>query len=256
MSQLTYLDPNPGGKIAVLFLHGLGANGASWSLQLPGFSEAGYRPIAPDIPGFGESFYSSLDWSLDKIACAMAGFLEELNTGPAHIIGLSMGGVIAQQFVHQYPHLVNKLILVSTFSVLRPSTFGGWAYFIRRFFTVMTMSLRAQARLVAWRVFPKPDQSTLRKVLEETISRVDPHLYRKAMRSLALFDSRKWLKEIQCPTFIITGDEDTTVPPVEQKILLTGIPKAKQVIVEGAGHAVSIDKPEEFNRVILEFIHE
>jgi 3-oxoadipate enol-lactonase len=254
MTTLHYLDPHPVGKPAILLLHGLGATGASWTLQLPALSEAGFRPIAPDVPGFGDSAYDGRGWTIRRVAGEMAGLLEELNTCPAHIVGLSMGGVIAQQFARDFQHLTKKLVLVSTFSVLRPDNLGGWLYFLRRAAVVMTLGLRAQARVVAGRVFPEPGQALLRELLEATISSADPRVYRAAMRSLGMFDSRRWLNELKIPTLVVTGADDTTVSPARQKLLLDGIPGARQVVIEKAGHAVSIDRSEAFNQEVLKFL--
>src|SRR5512136_38426 len=145
MTRLHFLDPNPSGNPAVLLLHGLGADSTSWTLQIPALSEAGFRPVAPDAPGFGQSLYDGGGWNLKGVAAQMADLLGELGTGPAHIVGLSMGGVIAQQFALDFPQLIKKLVLVSTFSVLRPDNFSGWTYFMRRAAVILTLGLRAQA---------------------------------------------------------------------------------------------------------------
>ena len=108
MASLHFLDPNPTGKPVVLLLHGLGADGSSWTLQLPALSRAGFRPLAPDAPGFGGSPYDGGGWNIRRVAAQMAGLLEELGGGPAHIVGLSMGGVIAQQFALDFPQLTKK----------------------------------------------------------------------------------------------------------------------------------------------------
>jgi 3-oxoadipate enol-lactonase len=165
-----------------------------------------------------------------------------------------MGGVIAQQFALDCPHLTQKLVLVSTFSVLRPENFGGWWYFTRRAAAVLTLGLRAQARIVAQRVFPEPRYAPLREMLVEVISRADPRAYRKAMLSLGLFDSRKQLGEIKAPTLVVTGAEDTTVAPARQRLLVDGIPRARQIVVPQAGHAVPVDQAEVFNRRLVEFL--
>src|SRR5688572_14857596 len=116
MTGLHFLDPNPFGTPGVLFLHGLGVNASSWTLQFPPLIQAGFRPLAPDLPGFGESRYDGRGWSLRRIAAVLAALLDELALGRVHLVGLSMGGAIAQQFVFDTPHLVKKLVLASSFA--------------------------------------------------------------------------------------------------------------------------------------------
>jgi pimeloyl-ACP methyl ester carboxylesterase len=253
MTTLHYLDPNPAGHPAVLLLHGLGADATSWILQIPALTGAGFRPIATDTPGFGRSHYDGHGWSIRRMAADMAGLLEELRTGPAHVVGLSMGGTIAQQFALDYPHLTRKLVLVSTFAALRPDRLSGWLYFIQRFILVNTLGLPAQAKVVAQRIFPGPRNGQLREMLVQTISRADPRAYRKAMASLGLFNSVKRLGEIKIPTLVVTGADDTTVTPARQQSLVEAIPAARQVIVPDAGHAVPVDQAERFNRELLAF---
>ena len=254
MTNIHFLDPNPTGRPAVLLLHGLGADGTSWTLQLPALAEAGYRPIAPDAPGFGASPYDARGWTVRRVAAQMAEMLDELQTGTVHVVGLSLGGVVAQQFAHDFPQLTKKLVLTSTFAVLRPDSLSGWLYFLRRALVVLTLGLRAQARLVAERVFPEPDQAPLRQLLIDTISNADPRAYRAAMRSLAWFDSRKWLGQLAIPTLVVTGADDSTVSPARQQPLVEGIPGARQVLIPHAGHAVAVDQAERFNRALLEFL--
>jgi 3-oxoadipate enol-lactonase len=256
MTRLHFLDPNPSGNPAVLLFHGLGADSTSWTLQIPALSEAGFRPLAPDVPGFGQSLYDGRGWSLRRVAAQMADLPGELGTGPAHIVGLSMGGVIAQQFALDFPLLTRKLVLVSCFSVLRPDNFNGWVYFIVRTATVLTLGLKAQAQVVARRVFPNPQDQPLREMYLDIVARADPRAYRKAMLSLGLFDSRKKLAEIKAPTLVITGADDTTVNPARQRALAQGIPSAQQVIISQAGHAVPVDQAERFNRTLLDFLKE
>ncbi len=248
------LDPNPTGSPAVLLLHGLGANGSSWTLQFAPLIAAGMRPLAPDAPGFGDSRYDGRGWTFERVAATLAGMLDTLQTGPVHVVGLSMGGVIAQQFALDHPERVRKLVLVSTFSFLRPENLSQWGYFFQRALVVYTLGLPRQAEIVAWRVFPEPGQETLRQMAIEQISAADPRAYRAAMRLLGLFDSRKRLAGLRVPTLVITGADDSTVSPERQALLAAGIPAARQVTLPAAGHAVSIDQYEAFNRILLEFL--
>jgi pimeloyl-ACP methyl ester carboxylesterase len=254
MSQLHFLDPYPAGNPAVLLLHGLGANGSSWSLQFEPLGLIGLRPIAPDVPGFGASVYDGRGWSFKRVAAALAGLLSELQTGPVHVVGLSMGGVIAQQFAFDYPQLLCKLVLVSTFPVLQPAGFSQWFYFAQRALVVHTVGLKTQSKIVARRVFPDEDQQVLREMAEQQIASADPRAYRAAMRGLGLFNSRRRLKEIKAPTLVISGANDSTVSPLRQKMLADEIRGARQVIIPHAGHAVAIDQFEVFNRELLGFL--
>lgn len=254
MGGFYFLDPNPTGSPAVLLLHGLGANSSSWTLQFAPLIAAGMRPLSPDAPGFGQSRYDGRGWSFKRVVAGLAGLLDELHTGPVHVVGLSMGGVIAQQFVLDYPQLVRKLVLVSTFSVLRPENLSQWGYFLQRAIVVHTLGLKQQSKIVARRVFPDAGQETLRKMAAEQIASADPWAYRAAMRSLGLFNSQCRLKEIKAPTLVITGECDSTVSPVRQKLLAGGIPGARQVVIPNAGHAVAIDQFEAFNKVLLKFL--
>ena len=256
MTELHFLDPNPTGRSTVLLLHGLGANSASWTYQLPPLIEAGFRPIAPDAPGFSQSLYDGRGWSIATVAQTMADLLAELQTGPAHVVGISMGGVIAQQMAFDFPQWIHKLVLVNTFTALRPESVGSWWYLLGRFVMVNTLGLPAQAKVVARRIFALAEQEELRQMLITTITQSNPRAYRAAMRALALFDSRKRLAGIKIPTLVITGDRDTTVPPPRQKLLVEGIPGARQVVISDAGHAVSVEQPEAFNRVLLAFLKE
>jgi 3-oxoadipate enol-lactonase len=256
MTDLAYLDPHPTGNPVVLLLHGLGADGTSWTLQMSPLSEAGFRPVAPDTPGFGASPYDGRGWNIPRVAAGMAEMLAEMGTGPAHIVGLSMGGVIAQQFALDYPQFTKKLVLVSTFAMLRPESFNAWYYFLRRAAAVMTLGVEAQAQVVARRIFPNPQDQALREMYIAVVRRADPRAYRRAMLSLGMFDSRRWLGGIKPPTLVITGADDTTVSPARQKLLVEGIPGARQVVIPRAGHAVSVDQPERFNQALLDFLKE
>jgi len=247
-----YLDPGKAGDPAILFLHGLGANATSWALQLDALMAAGFRPIAPDLPGFGESAYDGRGWSFKRMAALLADLVNGLDASPVHLVGLSMGGVVAQQLALDAPQLVRSLTLVSTFSVLRPKNLSQWLYFIQRLVVVHTLGLERQSKLVSRRVFPGPGQEELRRMAEAQIASADPRAYRAAMRCLGLFNSSKRLAEIKIPTLVISGADDSTVPLERQTLLAKSISGARQVIIPKAGHAAAIDQAETFNRYLLE----
>jgi len=239
----------------VLLLHGLGANGSSWILQIPALVDAGYHVIAPDIRGFGQSTYPGGKVRISDLAADMVRLLDHLKTSPARVVGISLGGTVALQIALDAPAQVKSLVLVNTFASLRPKSLEVWIYFALRFLLVHTLGLPVQARAVANRIFPGADQDVLRQELIKQICQADPNGYRAVMRALAVFNVAKRLGEIQIPTQIITSKDDTTVPCDVQLELVHGLPAAEHILIPDAGHAAIVDQPELFNCHLLEFLN-
>jgi 3-oxoadipate enol-lactonase len=252
--KIHYIETNPTGNPTVLLIHGLGADGSSWGMQIPALTQAGFRSLAPDARSFGQSSFPGGNHSIADMTGDMVGLLNELEIKRTHVVGISMGGAIALQFAINYPNMVDKLVLVNTFANLLPDRLSLWVYFAFRFVLVHTLGLPVQAKSVSKRIFPYPHQTALRQILYNQIVQANPKGYRATMRSLARFDVRKRLKEIYTPTLIITGENDTTVPAKIQDVLVKNIPHASQRIIPNAGHAVIVDQPEEFNNTLLAFL--
>jgi 3-oxoadipate enol-lactonase len=252
-NNLAYYDPNPIGSPTVLLLHGLGADGSSWTLQMPPLIQAGMRPVAPDLPGFGSSPAVG-GWSIRKASVAAVNLMEELGEQQFAVVGISMGGVFAQQVALDYPQRVTRLMLVNTFATLRPRRWSEWKYLLRRAWIVTVRGKDYQAEMVAQRLFPKPGQEELRAMLKERIRQADPRVYSAAVRGLGLFDSRRQLKRLKMPTLVVSGAEDTTVPLENQAELARQIPGAQRVVVPEAGHAIIVDQPERFNQLMIDFL--
>jgi pimeloyl-ACP methyl ester carboxylesterase len=251
---LHYIEINPHGRPAVLLLHGLGANGSSWQLQFAPLEQAGFRILAPDARGFGQSTFPGGSHTIADMAADMLALLAHLDISQAHLVGISLGGTLAQSMALTAPQKVSKLILVNTFAQLRPEKLGVWLYFALRLIMVHTLGLPVQARAVARRVFPKAEQEPLRRMLIEQICQADHQGYRATMRALARFNTRKRLPEILAPTLVISSRDDTTVPLRLQQQLAGLIPGARQVTIPEAGHAVTVERPEAFNQILMEFL--
>jgi 3-oxoadipate enol-lactonase len=249
---LHYLDENRRGRQTVLLLHGLGVNGSSWQLQIPALTGAGFRVLVPDAPGFGQTPYTG-QAGIASTANLLAALLQKLDTGPVFVAGISMGGTHALQLALDAPQYIRRLALVNTFARLDPGSWRGWLYFAFRFLLVHTMGLQVQAQAVAKRMFPHPNQQELQQEFIDQILQADPRGYRAAMRALARFDVRQRLLEIQAPTLVITGENDSTIPAANQQFLVQNIPGASQVVIPHAGHAVIAEQPEAFNQALLDF---
>ncbi|HNT23321.1 MAG TPA: alpha/beta fold hydrolase [Anaerolineales bacterium] len=252
--KIYYIDENQTAKPVVLLIHGLGAISSSWALQVPDLVKAGFRVVAPDVHGFGQSPYTGGLHSVRQMTNDITRLLEQLQIVSACVVGISMGGALALQIALDRPHQIDRLVLVNTFASLRPKNFAVRAYFVYRFLVVCILGLSSQAQVVARRVFPHPEQEELRQVFYSQIMQADARGYRAAMLALAFFDVKKRLPEIKAPTLVITGQEDTTVPPDTQMVLAKGIQNAQHMIIPGAGHAVIVEKHQLFNQVLLKFL--
>ncbi|MBU0511683.1 MAG: alpha/beta hydrolase [Chloroflexi bacterium] len=252
--KIHYRDHNPHGSPAVLLLHGLGATGDSWLMQIPTLVKAGYRVIAPDARGFGKSTYPGGGMSISDMAADMAALLQQAGITCAHIVGISMGGTLALQLALDHAELVHKLVLVNTFASLKPDIASHFFYFLLRLILVHGLGVPAQAGAVTRRIFPHPGQEELRQQLHDQIIQSNPRAYRGVMRSLALFDVVDRLGEIRAPTLVVTGENDTTVAPQRQRLMMESIPNSRQVVITDAGHAVTADQYEAFNRAMVNFL--
>lgn len=256
MSELFYLDPAPNNSPAVFLLHGLGTEAGSWIYQTRALQQAGFRPIAPDLPGFGQSLYSGKKWSIKETAGEICLLADRLGVDRFHLAGISMGGTIALQVAIDHSERVASLILINTFATLRPKHWSELYYLIRRYIRARLRGAGAQAELTAARVFPQPGQEDLRRELIHHIRQADPEVYKTAMHELGFFDIRRNLRDIRMPALVISGENDTTVPLENQRDLVVGIRGSRYALIPGAGHGVIIDQPDAVNQKLVEFIQD
>ena len=252
--SLYYRDENPSGNQSILLLHGLGVSSDSWIFQIPALTEAGFRVVAPDLRGFGKSGYYNGRINIATHSHDVRRLILSLNLSPVHIAGISMGGTIALQTALDAPDAIRRVILISTFAHLRPEKASTWLLLLLRFLSLSLLGLPAQAHLVARSLFPSKEQEYLRVAFVDQVLQANPKAYRRTIQALARFDVRHRLSEIQIPTLVITGENDSTVSVNTQIHLARGIKGSKQVIIQSAGHGVTVEKPELVNACMLDFL--
>jgi pimeloyl-ACP methyl ester carboxylesterase len=249
-----YQDHNPNGSPGVLLLHGLGATGDSWQLQIPALIDAGFRVIVPDMRGFGKSTFPGGHNTPEIMAQDMTNLTESLSLENFHLVGISLGGTVALKLVLANPKKVNSIVITNSFAKLRPKKISLWIFYVMRLILVHLIGIDAQARYVANRLFPKPEQHNLRSAFREQVGQSNPHGYRSTMRSLAMFDVSSEIRNIDVPAVVITGEKDSVVPPASQTELAELIPGTQQIFIPDAGHAVIVEKPDAYNQVLCEFL--
>ena len=238
----------------VLLLHGLGANSESWALQIPELVNAGFRVIAPDARGFGKSTYPGGKHSIADMASDIHILMNCLGISKYDVVGISMGGTIALQMAIDYPENINKLILVNTFARLRILRISNLFYLATRMAQLYLVGLDPQARLVSKQLFPLEEQEMYRTILYQQIMQSNLRGYRNSVQALARFNVTKDLGKLNLPTLVISGSDDNTVPLRVQEQMTDHIPGSKHIIINSAGHAVTVEKPEKFNKTLINFL--
>lgn len=244
---------DPAGAPSVLFLHGLGSSSADWAFQVPVFAER-FRTITLDLPGHGRSSRPQGGLIVEAMAARVAEALERLGEGPAHVVGLSLGGCVALALALGAPDRVRSLTLVNAFARYRPAGLRGALRTLRRLGLLLCAPMDRVAAHVAAGLFPRPEQRDLYVAAVASLSRTPRRCYLAAMGALAAFDARRGLGGIACPTLVVAGDRDATVPLAAKEALARAIAGALLLVVADSGHATPADQPAVFNRAVLDFI--
>jgi pimeloyl-ACP methyl ester carboxylesterase len=248
----------PPGAPPLVLLHGLGSSSADWRWQVAALSHR-YAVITLDLRAHGRSAVPGTPLahgrlSVEAMAEDVESLLASLGEGPAHLVGLSLGGCVALALALAVPARARSLTLVNSFARLRPAGWrGGWRM-LERMVLLGVAPMPVIAARIARNLFPKPEQADLRAAAVASLGHNDKRAYWAAVRALARFDARRRLGEIRCPTLLVAGDRDTTVPRASLELLRRRIPHAELRIVSDSGHATPYDQPLLFNGLLLEFV--
>jgi pimeloyl-ACP methyl ester carboxylesterase len=227
------------GPVVVLLHHGLGSARA-WKAQTPALAAAGYRVIAYDRWGYGDSgtrpepgmpLFEDDMLDLDAL-------LDELGAQPVSLVGHSDGGTLALYYASQQPLRVARLVVVAAHIYIEPKMDTG----IRGVRQVFDTDARFREGLQ--RVHGEKAESVFRHWFEGWVK----------PENLS-WDMRPVLGQIACPTLVVQGVEDEHATPQHARDTAKAIPHANLWLLENAGHMLPQDRPDEFNARLLEFLN-
>lgn len=244
--------PASGAGAPLLFIHGLGSCAEDWDAQREAFA-ADHRLIVPDLRGHGASGDSPGPYSIAVFAADMQALLEHLGCGPAHVVGLSLGGAIAFQLALDAPQLVRTLTIVNSGPELILRTFKEKFAIGARIAMVRALGLPRFAPVLAKRLFPRPEQAHLRATFIARYLRNRKAPYLASLRALVGWSVAARLGEIRAPTLIVSADEDYT-PVSLKREYAAKLADARVAVVADSRHATPIDQPAAFNQVLAEFL--
>lgn len=236
----------------LVFIHGLGSSTRDWESQVHEFSKA-YQVITFDLRGHGQSDKPEGPYSLPMFAADLAGLLQALGVGSAHVVGISLGGSVAFQFALDYPAKVKTLTIVNSGPALGGTREQAQQEIERRAGIVQQLGMRAMGQALAPNLFPKSEHASLRETFVERWAANDPRAYIEATRSMLGWNVTDQLGSIHCPALIIAADQDySSVEAKEAYVKL--MPNAQLVVIADAHHATPIERPREFNAVLAQFL--
>jgi 3-oxoadipate enol-lactonase len=243
-------------KTAV-FIHGLSEQRDVWSRQTAALA-ASMNVLAYDVRGFGASPVGNGQGQVAQMADDLGQILSAFDTGPAWLVGFSMGGVIAQRLAIDQPKLVAGLVLIASSCHVGRAGVGFFEDRIRqvseggleKLHAVNAVDARgclseAHADLV-------PEYQALR-----TNAVRDPAGYLNAAHAMLKLNTQPMVPElaaIDCPTAVIAGELDPYCPPRASEQIASGIAGAELTVIPGAGHCLHWEQPEATNTLILDFI--
>ena len=259
--RLSYLERNPsGGRGTLVLLHGFPLNADMWTPQLDAIPQ-GWRLIAPDFRGFGESDadrgdLASARLTLEDYARDMAGLLDELAVRNPVLAGLSLGGYAAFAAMRLQTIQPSGLILADT----RPQadTEEGRAGRQR----MIGLVDREGAAGVANEMLPKLVSDETRQNQPDVVERLrrlilaaPPDAIKAALyRMMSRPDSTAQLAHVQCPTLIVVGERDVLTPPNLSHDMQARIAGATLETIPSAGHMSNLEQPEAFNAALIRFL--
>lgn len=266
--ELAYREAGAGeGKPTLLLIHGMAASSLTWREMIPRL-EPLFHVIAPDLPGHGDSSLEFDDYSLGAMASTLRDLLVVKRISRCTVIGQSLGGGVALQFVYQYPEFCERIVLIGSGGLGRevnwilrmlavPGTelllSAGAAPFlvgagnaVRSFFR--DKGVHAAASSETWAAYESLGKPGHRKSFFKTLRAVVDN------KGQAVSATNRLHLAGQLPFQLIWGDRDPIIPVAHGHATHDAIPGSRLSIVEGTGHYPHVEDPATVEQVILDFV--
>lgn len=247
--RLAYVEVGSGPTL--LLIHGLGASKSDFDRQLDYFARI-FRVIAVDLRGHGESD-AAAPYEVERFARDCLALMEQLCLSNFAVVGHSMGGAVAQQMALYKPERISKLVLADTLPSFIPNTWSkrGMVWFRRIMMAVL--GPKALSKRVAARMFPLKDQQPLRDLIANRNAHTRREVYSALLKSLPSWSVTDKAVYFTMPVLILAAEFDY-FSPMEAEVFAHSLPNARHSIFLGAHHHLPLERPDEFNRAVMEFL--
>lgn len=233
----------------LLFLHGWMCNRQFWNKQVEFFSQ-NHQILTIDFRGQGGSDVPGGGYTVEQLAEDVFTVMKKLAIDRTVVIGHSMGGMVAQEFCKNYAQKVSGLVLVTTIAAdledrliskrieKNSAALGFQKAFLKYFYGWFAPA--TERGIVEW----------VRKEMLKTPEKVGLDL----VRAYSRFDLRAYLPNFRMPCLVIGARADVSAVPVESQMLAELIPGSRVIMIEKCGHFPMLEKPEEFDNLLIEFL--
>ncbi len=250
MTRLHIVDTGIPDGPPIVWLGSIGSSTAMWDRQIPEFADR-YRCILIDHPGHGASPPPTGRVTIESLGDGVLATLDDVGIDRPHIVGLSLGAMIAMSIAARHPDRVDRLVLLCTSAQLGPPE--GWT---DRAKTVRAEGMGAIAPATVGRWLTAdyaeahPEEA---RALESMIKATNPDVYASCCEAIAEMDLRESLRNVTAPTLVVAGIQDPAIPPPHAETITSLIKSARMETVYAA-HLANWEQPKAINEFIRDHL--
>ena len=256
INGITLNFDDQGSGLPLLLIHGFPLNRQMWRPQFRALTAAGFRVIAPDLRGFGESDAPDGPYSIDLFADDLVALLDHLGIESAVVGGMSMGGYVLFNLLERYPERLRGACFIVTRAGADDETGKERRLVLAR--EVMKSGLKVVADAFETLLFAEESLVERPKLVEEVYRWMSANDSRGiaggplAMRERK--DYTQMLSGFAIPALAIGAEQDKAAPPDNTRLIAGGIPGCRLAVIPHAGHMANLENPGAFNGALLEFL--
>jgi len=248
-------DENGQGE-PIIFLHGIGGGAASFQVQLENLNH--YHCIAWNMPGYGSSKKNNWPPTFESLSIALSDFISSLGLQKVHLVGQSIGGMLAIDHALRHRHQVASLVLIAT-----TSKFGGRDETFKEQFLKARLapleagqSMQQLAKNAAPMLVGPAAEDKVISEIEAILAAVSESTWRGILECLITFDKKAELPAIDLPCCLIAGSHDKNAPAKTMQKMSEAIAGCEFHLIDGAGHMVNQEAADLTNNIINTFLRQ
>jgi pimeloyl-ACP methyl ester carboxylesterase len=236
---------------AIVFIHGLGENASSWRHQISYFGQ-NHRVVAMDLRGHGRSGTGDEFITMELMARDILALLDYLRIERAHFVGHSMGGLISQEIAAHHSERMLTMILSDSAGYYPPPL--GTTGLETRLENIENMTMAEMAEIIAKGACRPGAPAELREEVRNLFAANRKEPYRQATISTLKADYRDYHRKMVLPTLLMVGEFDQTTPLAYAEFLKSVLAFSRLAIIPEAAHMTKLENPQEYNRLLGEFL--